>query len=124
MANNTRLTPEQLKTALCGFTGSECFYVLYPRVIMTEGVKYLCDQAQCYWLMDCLHSYQLTQHVAREPFQVLDLAVNLEQRTGLISLTDGNDQVLFRQSLPFTDFPLVTIKLYYTDQTVMLPWEY
>lgn len=124
MANDTRLTPEQLQAALCGFTGSEQFYRIYPNVLITEGLKYLCDQARAYWLIDCLFSYQTIRNVARERFQVFDLAVNLEQQTGLISLTDGNEQVLFRQKLEYTDFPLKGIKLYYTDQTAMLPWEY
>lgn len=124
MANDTRLTLEQLQAALCGFTGSEQFYRLYPNVIVTEGVKFLCDQAGAYWLIDCLFSFQTIRRVAREPFQVLDLAVDLEKRTGLITLTDGNDQELFCQVLGFTDFPMRAIKLYYTDQTAMLPWEY
>lgn len=124
MANDTRLTPEQLQAALCGFTGSEQFYRMYPNVIITEGVKFLCDQAGAYWLIDCLYSFQTIRRVAREPFQVLDLAVNLEKRTGLITLTDGNDQELHRQALEYTNFPLRAIKLYYTDQTAMLPWEY
>ncbi|PKL78132.1 MAG: hypothetical protein CVV27_03805 [Candidatus Melainabacteria bacterium HGW-Melainabacteria-1] len=124
MANETRLTPEQLQEALCGFTGSELFYVIYPSVLITQGVKFLCDQARAYWLIDCLHSYQTTQQVAQETFQVLDLSVNHQRRSGLIVLTDGNQQMLFRQKLGYTDFPLRAIKLYYVDQTVMLPWEY
>lgn len=124
MANDTRLTPEQLADALCGFTGSEQFYRMYPNVIITEGVKFLCDQARCYWLLDCIFSYQTIRKVAREPFQVIDLAVDLEKRTGLILVTDGNELDLYHQALEFTDFPMRTIKLYYTDQTVLLPWEY
>ena len=124
MANETRLTPEQLQTALRGFTGSEQFFRMYPNVIITEGVKFLCDQAQCYWLIDCIFSYQTIRKVAREPFQVLDLTVDLEKRTGLILVTDGNNLELYRQALEFTDFPLQAIKLYYVDQTVMLPREY
>ena len=124
MEEKTRLTPEQLAAALCGFTGSEQFYRMYPCVIITDGVKFLCDQAQCYWLIDGIFSYQTIPKVAQEPFQVIDLAVDLEKRTGLILVTDGNDQELFRQVLEFTDFPMRAIKLYYTDQTVLLPWEY
>lgn len=124
MKNDKRLTPEQLQAALCVFIGSEQFYRLYPNIILTEGVKFLCDEAQSYWLMDCLFSYQTMKQVAREPFQVLELAVNLERRSGLITLTDGNERTLFRQPLSFTDFPLASLKLYYTDQTVMLPAEY
>ena len=124
MMQQKQLTREELETALSGFIGSECFYRIYPRVIITDGVKFLCDQAQSYWLIDAVFSYQSIPLVAREPFQVLDLAVNLEQRTGLISVTDGTDQLLFRQKLDFTTFPLPALKLYYTDQTVMLPGEY
>lgn len=62
--------------------------------------------------------------VVQEPFQVLELTVNLEKRTGLIQLTDGNNHELYRQNLRFTNFPLALIKLYYTDQTVLLPQEY
>lgn len=119
-----QLNRQELETALCGFTGSETFHRLYPNVIITEGVKFLCDQAQCYWLMDCIFSYQTIQTVAREPFQLIELAVDLEQKTAQIAVTDGNDQMLFSQQLEFTTFPLRAIKLYYTDQTVMLPWEY
>lgn len=119
-----QLTPQELEAALCGFTGSESFYRIYPNVLISEGVKFLCDQAQCYWLMDCIFSYQTIQTVAREPFQVIEMAVDMEQKTALTTVTDGNDQMLFSQQLEFTTFPLQVIKLYYTDQTVMLPWEY
>lgn len=124
MMAQKQLTSEQLQTALYGFTGSEQFYRMYPNVIITEGVKFLCDHAQSYWLIDCVFSYQTIRKVAQEPFQVVELTVNLEKRTGLILVTDGNDQELFCQVLGFTDFPLSAIKLYYTDQTVLLPWEY
>lgn len=124
MMEQKQLTPMQLETALKGFTGSEQYFRMYPGLVITEGVKFLCDQAQCYWLIDCIHSYQTIPKVAREPFQVLELAVKLEKRMGLIQVTDGNNREVHRQRLCFTDFPLGFIKLYYTDQTVLLPREY
>lgn len=124
MENKEQLTPEQLASALGGFIGSEQWYRTHPNVIMTEGVKFLCDQAKCYWLLDCIASYQLIPKVAREPFQMVELTVDLEQHTGVIVVTDGNDNELFRQALEYTDFPLQTLKLYYTDETVLLPREY
>lgn len=119
-----RLSPQELSAHLRAFSGSEQFYRLYPGLILTEGVKFLCDQAQCYWLMDCLYSYQMLPHVAEEPFQLLSLSVTAPAQSGLILLSDGNDRELHRQALSFTDFPLPTLKLYYTGHTVMLPREY
>lgn len=118
------LTPAQIAYQLQGFTGSECFYRMYPNVVITEGVKFLCENAKCFWLIDAIYSYQTLKQVAQEPFQVIDLAVELEKHTGLIVVTDGNEVELTRQSLEYTDFPLAKIRLYYTDQTVLLPREY
>ena len=119
-----QLTPTQILNMLDGFIGSEEFYRIYPNVIITEGVKFLCEQAQCFWLIDCIYSYQTIEKVVVEPFQVVDLTVDLNKHTGLIVVTDGNDVELMRQELEYTDFPLSKIRLYYTDNTVLLPREY
>ncbi|PIQ23106.1 hypothetical protein COW36_03525 [bacterium (Candidatus Blackallbacteria) CG17_big_fil_post_rev_8_21_14_2_50_48_46] len=97
---------------------------MYPNVIITDGVKFLCEQTRCFWLIDCIFSYQTLEQIAKEPFQVIDLTVDLEKQTGLIVVTDGNEIELTRQDLEYTDFPLANIRLYYTDQTVLLPREY
>ena len=119
-----QLTPTQILNSLHGFIGSEQFYRIYPNVIITEGVNFLCDQANCFWLIDCIYSYQTIKKVAVETFQVIDLTVDLANHTGLIVVTDGNEVELMRQELEFTDFPLSQIRLYYTDSTVLLPREY
>lgn len=124
MEQKEQLTPTQILNMLDGFIGSEEFYRIYPNVIITEGVKFLCDQAQCFWLIDCIYSYQTIEKVTVEPFQVVDLTVDLDKHTGLIVVTDGNDVELMRQELEYTDFPLSKIRLYYTDNTVLLPREY
>lgn len=124
MEQKEQLTSEQILNLLDNFMGSEHFYRIYPNVIITEGVKFLCEQAQCFWLVDAIFSYQTIKNVAKEPFQVIDLTVDLENQTGLIVVTDGNGVELTRQELEYTDFLLSKIRLYYTDQTVLLPREY
>lgn len=124
MEQKEQLTPTQILNMLNGFIGSEEFYRIYPNVIITEGVKFLCEQAKCFWLIDCIYSYQTIKNVVIEPFQVIDLTVDQEKSTGLIVVTDGNEVELTRQELEYTDFPLSKIRLYYTDRTVLLPREY
>lgn len=118
------MTNNELTQALQQFCGSQVQYRLYPNLIITEGVKFLCEEAHCYWLMDVIWSYQTYPAIRNEVFQVYTLLVDLATQEGQILCTDGNEAQLFNQKLPFTDFPLESLTLYYTDQVVMLPGEY
>jgi hypothetical protein len=45
------MEPGELKNELLNFKGSETFYqyeVLWIRFIYTEGIKFMCDNAECY----------------------------------------------------------------------------
>lgn len=114
-----------LVNALAGFTGSELFYKhSIGKFIYTDGVKYLAEQARCYWLLDVVGSYQHLKKVKEVPFQLWELTVN-EDQTALVTMKEDSDTpVIVKQKLPYTDFPLPYIKLYLTDGVVMLPSEY
>lgn len=106
----------QLEAELAGFIGTEGYTNLrYPwlrqRFLLTDGVKYLADQAKAYWLMDAIASHQTSKAVAAEEFQFWKLEVN-EQRAAVLICTDGNNKELARQDIPCTDFPLTSITLY------------
>lgn len=96
-------------TQLSNFTGTERYYRLYPHVVLTDGTKYLADEAGAYWLMDAIACY-LPQFTGKHEFVVAKLV-----RTGIkaqLTLDDGNGRVLDQQHIPFTDFPLASIQLY------------
>lgn len=124
MEEDQKMSPHQIQAALMHFHGSEGFYRLHPNLIMTEGAKFVADQCESYWLMDCIASYQGIERVAVEEFQVIDLTVDLEQQSGRIVVSDGNENVVHIQDLMYTSFPLASIRLYYTDGVVLLPQEY
>lgn len=124
MAQKKGLTREEIEITLLNFHGSEAFFRVYPKLIITEGVQYLCESAQCFWLLDAIWSYQMLKEVRNQYFQVINLSVDLEKRKGTIVVTDGNENEIHRQELDYTDFPLPSIRLYYTDDTVLLPKEY
>ena len=123
MQNNDLKT--DLENALAGFTGSELFYQhSIGNFVYTDGVKYLAENAKCYWLLDVIGSYQHLNKVKHVPFQLWELAVN-EDQTALVTMkADSDTPVIVKQKLPYTDFPLAHIKLYLTDGVVMLPSEY
>ncbi len=108
------------------FTGSENWYRhgLNRKVLFTDGVKYVADQAGAYWLIDLIALAQLSEAaVAREAFQVWTLTVN-EDETATVLCDDGNGRGVFTQAIDFTDFPRGGIKFYFCDNTILLPSEY
>ena len=116
----------QLSTDLGQFTGTEQYYN-YHSLLLTDGIKYLAEEAQCYWLMDVIWSHTHCEHWhGKEDFIVCTLTTTDSRAT--VIFDDGNGNVLAKQSIQFTDFPLDQIKIYIVsngDQyVVMLPSEY
>ncbi|MBW4473934.1 MAG: hypothetical protein KME45_26710, partial [Stenomitos rutilans HA7619-LM2] len=91
--------------------------------LYTDGTKYLADKAGAYWLLDAIFAWQTDANVSKESFQVWSLRVN-DDKSALLTGDDGNGNEIASQAIPFTDFPLSEIQLYFTDRTVLLPGEY
>ena len=93
-----------LKCALAQFTGTEKYHRIYPQVVLTDGTKYLADEAGCYWLMDLYASHLASVDPNIESFTCLKLT-----KRGLgaeIVVEDGNTHALTKQQIEYTDFPL------------------
>lgn len=118
------MTPQELEHNLLHFSGTTALYQLYPQLKLTDGTKYLCEQAKCYWLMDIIWSCQTLAKVRKEAFQVYTLSVDLKKQQGALDCTDSNLNLLYRQKLAYTDFPLETQQIYFIDGIALLPSEY
>jgi hypothetical protein len=111
---------------LAQFTGSEHWYrhALNRKVLFTDGAKYVADRAGAYWLLDEIALIQpYDKRVAAEAFQVWRLKVNADMSAELLC-EDGNDNVVYRKQIPYTDFPSEGVTLWFTDNTILLPSEY
>ncbi len=96
-----------------------------PNVLFTDGAKYVADAGGAYWLLDEIALAQRYEKaVAAEEFQLWKLAVNLDQHTGVLTCDDGNGNIVGTKRIPFTDFPLQEISLYFCNNTILLPSEY
>jgi hypothetical protein len=121
-ANTNTLTHSDLRQ----FTGSEHWYRhgINRKVIYTDGAKYLADTGNAYWLLDEIAIVQRCEaRAAIEEFQVWRLTVNRD-RSALLTADDGNDNIIYREEIAYTDFPLNDITLYYQNNTILLPSEY
>jgi len=114
----------ELQSNLGQFIGTEHYYRLTSRHLLTDGTKYLADQAQCVWLMVAVASHltsRITDHFAVAKLQVKD-------STAVLTLDDGNGHVFAKQHIEYTDFPMPEMKLYCCHDgeswVIMLPNEY
>lgn len=113
---------------LSQFYGSEAFHQwspLYPH-LLTDGVKFLCDEAKAYWLVD-----NLASHLHEWPDEDFIVAkLDVANKKAELEITDGNQNWLGFQKLHHIHrFPLDTITLWavrneFNTYTFMLPKEY
>ena len=125
------ITPDELQSALARFTSSDTLtrHGLTRRILMTQGVVFLAEQAQAHWLTDLIVAHQADPRVRLEPFQVWTLSVEAATRNAVATMTDGNStQPATRQDIPWTDFPLPEITLWFVQEgdhwVMLLPSEY
>ena len=110
------------------FIGSTDFYV-HPvfGYRYTEGAAYLAKNAGAFWLLDAIHSWQCEKKVrddlSLQEIQFWKLAVRSDETATLTCSRDGND-VVVKQAIDYTDFPLESVVLYYIDGLILLPTEY
>jgi hypothetical protein len=117
---------ELIKSDLSQFNGSENWYRhgINRNVLFTDGAKYIADEGGAYWLLDEIAIIQPhNKAVAAEEFQVWKLTVRPD-RTASLVCSDGNDHIVYTQHIPFTDFPIEEITLWFTNNTIYLPSEH
>jgi len=123
-------TSQEIKSGLRNFTGTDGYTRYTFGILLTDGVKWLCDAAQSYWLVDAIGSYQSTVNVKNDEslqgIQFWILKVNTKKQTAVLTLERDTDDVVLTQNIEQTDFPLDEIKLYYSpqDKVLLLPSEY
>jgi hypothetical protein len=118
-------TPQKIIHELNQFTGSTILYKHWLGLKYTEGIKYLADSANCYWLLDAIASHQTKQFLSNpklREFQIWHLQV--KENSGILICEWDTNQEVLRQDIPYTDFPLADVKIYLVEKVLMLPSEY
>ena len=112
-------------TQLTQFIGTTGYYRISRRHLLTDGTKYLAEEAECFWMMDAIASH--LSEIGTEDWFVL-VRVQVAEGRAVMIYEDGNSREHARQEIPYTDFPLTSITLYACwDQehwVIMLPSEY
>lgn len=106
---------DQLLDELQQFYGTEAYHNTNPGLLVTDGVKFLADNAGAYWLLDMVWSYLPVLRKSRDTFFVVVLTKEGVRAPGAIfSIQDDipPDQTYAQQAIEYTDFPLDEIVMY------------
>jgi hypothetical protein len=117
------MTQKELLQNLPQFTGTTQWYrhSFFRACLYTDGVQFLAEKAECYWLLDHIFANQALPKVKSEPFQ--RWIIKLLDEGCTITVDDGNGKVIKKWTIPFTTFPLAEFTLYFTDNVLLLPSE-
>ncbi|HQR85769.1 MAG: hypothetical protein B7Y59_00280 [Burkholderiales bacterium 35-55-47] len=95
---------------LSQFIGSEHYYRLLPTFVVTDGLRYLMDNADCYWLAQLYGLHLSDVDFNQNPFTVLKFT--RKNNGGIVNIEDGNGNLLVQQRLDYADFPFDEYRLY------------
>lgn len=115
------------------FTGSEQFFKHWgnKKLIYTEGMQYLANKLNCYWLIEEIAFVILPRLLKNhlDYFYCIQFFVE-NDCSAIITIDDGNGNIHFNHKIKWTDFPTIgeTVKFYLCDSgshyCLMLPGEY
>jgi hypothetical protein len=135
----TKLSLADLENGMAQWIGTTSYtrHSLMRNLLMTEGVMWLQENAECHWLVDAIASHIVTNRRLRgEKFQTWDFKRHDDDMAPkghphMLSVTDGNDgPPIVKQEIEYTDFPLPSIRFFVAHDeglggwVIMLPSEY
>jgi len=103
------------------FGGTENYYKFHMGTVITEGVKYVCDNGYYWFVSDAVIAIKAKRLDKKSWFLVARL--KLDDSKAKMIIDDGDGNVLHTQSYEFTDAKR-ELELYFADDVVMLPSEY
>ena len=114
-----KLTEEDLAQFNC----TENHYRHFTGLKYTDGVKFMAEVGEAYWLIDAIASYQAgLKDPILKAFQLWELVVTNGSAV-LTARPDSDQEPVITQEIPYTDFPF-DIKLWVSSGVLLLPSEY
>lgn len=116
-----KMTADELRAGLAGFHGTSAYHrvTLSRAFVATDGVRWLCENANCFWLMDLIMSYQPECRKDPRLREIQFWRITLDTRedgrkygSARVTCYYDKDEPAFSQDVPATDFPLDAFDLY------------
>ena len=119
--NQVKQSSEELRNNLEQFWGTENYFTNpLVKYKYTDGVKYFAEHAGAYWLLQEINGL----YVKLGCPVFLNIVVKSNKKKADIIVDDGNDKVLIKKHIGFTDLPEGEWQFFLTDNVLMVPSEY
>ena len=121
---NLRILNNELKH----FNGSDTIYRHRSQLLFSEGVHFLRETFEAFWLIDAIlfNEFDINPMFEQEFYVfILERIFVKEKPTNkfYLRLEDGNKNELGRVIIPFSDFKADKLTLYFENDTLYLPSE-
>lgn len=116
---------EQIDSYAAQCNGTDNYYrhQLAKRYAYTDGAKLVAELCGAYWLIDGILFKQHLRIVREQEFQVWNLDNDIGHSRATLTCDDGNGNEVFKEMIPFTDFPIKEITFYLENKVLYLPCE-
>lgn len=125
METTMRISVDEFKDVLAGFSGSDYHYPhrLHNGITMqlTDGCMYVREYGNAYWLFDIILSWQIK--LQNFKFQVWKLVKQCDG-SWFIECSDGNNKVIGCQEIECAEFPVDHLEVWFNEGVCLLPAEY
>jgi len=123
---------EKILNGLNNFHGTQQYYKsTFGKLKLTEGINYLRNKVNCYWLIDIVESVQHLKKIKENSFIVWKIEVKdnsfIVKAYSDIANTNSKDNkkyILYEQEGDYTDFPLKEFEFYQINDVLLLKGEY
>ena len=109
------MNAQELNAVLPQFTGTENYYYHSKFLVLTDGVKFLADNAGAYWLMDIISSVMYKPTILREPFLTVNVKKNKTGKGAVVRIQNGDGKDFYVQRIKWTDFPMTDYTFFLED---------
>jgi len=119
---------KQILEKLEQFHGTENYYKsTFGKLKLTDGINWLRNELNCYWLIDIIESVQhLSKVKENRKFIVWKIEVYEDKSFKVTSWKDVpyESDLIYEQKGKYTDFPLKDFEFYQINDVLLLKGEY
>lgn len=124
-----RTEQEQILQELSEFTGTEAYHKasLFGDLVLTDGINYLRNKLNCFWLIDIVASVQHLKEIKEEKNFIVWLIEARKDKSFIVTAwndTPYESGKLYEQEGKYTDFPLDRFEFYQEGEVLLLKSEH
>ena len=107
------------------FTGTEQYHRigLFSQTNLTDGVIYVMQNGYSWFITDMLSVVYCEPKIKEQEFLCFKLKIDLEKKTARATITDGDDNILYKQDYEYTNAQ-IELNLFLTNGVLLLDNEY